>query len=459
MPTIVSVVVSQQVAPTPSTLQKTGAIISVGGTNTAAGTVSLVTQPSDVTALYNGARTLTTLTWLSGTVTATAAAAHGITVGQTLLITIGGATPSGYNGTYTATATTTTAFTYPVASNPGTITVLGMFTLEDVAELSGAITTFFGQGANQSVYILELGELGDVAAIAALSSSLIANPLRFYSYLVPRSWANQATFLALVQAYESPSAKQYFFVTMTLANYTSFTTLMKNVIGLVEAPGVIPVSEMSLAAAFYVSLNYAPGATNKVTPYAFSYLYGVTPYPTFGNNVILTQLKAAGVNYVGTGAEGGISNAILLWGTTMDLRDFTYWYSADWVQINVALNIANAVINGSNNPVNPLYYDQNGINALQGVIAQVMSNGVAFGLVLGTPVELAFDGPVLNAALGVGTYSNQTIVNAIPFIPYSSENPGDYKIGRYAGFSTIYTPKRGFLSIVFNLVVSDFVSV
>jgi len=208
-----------------------------------------------------------------------------------------------------------------------------------------------------------------------------------------------------------------------------------------------------------VTLNYNPSNTNKVTPTAFSYVYGVTPYPVKGNGALFASLKTAGVNIIGTGAEGGISNAMLLWGTTMDVRDFTYWYSVDWVQINIDLAVANAVINGSNNPINPLYYNQDGINRLQATAVKVMNSGVAFGLVLFPPKSTNILGDVLGQNLENGVYNGYTVVNAVPFIPYSQSNPGDYKIGKYAGLSTVYTPNRGFTNIVFNINVTDFVAV
>ncbi|MXE01577.1 hypothetical protein FQZ98_27505, partial [Escherichia coli] len=87
------------------------------------------------------------------------------------------------------------------------------------------------------------------------------------------------------------------------------------------------------------------------------------------------------INYVDTGAEGGISNTILVKGVTSDGNDMTYWYSVDWVQINVDMQLANTVINGSNNPINPLYYNQDGIDRLQQVAQAVFNTGVSYGLV------------------------------------------------------------------------------
>jgi len=453
---IVTVNVSQLVAPTPSKLQQTGAFISQGATTTAPGTMSLLTQLSDLTPIINGAHAITTISWASSVATVTTTAPHGFTIADTLLVTIVGAVPSGYNGTFTATITGASTFTYPLVVNPGSTSSVGTYTLEDVAELNAMATTFFAQGAAQAVYVLEIGPGNAADGVTYLNNWIINTPQFFYAYLVPRSWASAPTFVTMATNFEAATAKTYFFVTMTNANYTLYSNLMKSVFGLIEAPG-IPSTEFSNAAAFWGVLHQLPSTTNKVTPFAFDFLFGVTPYPTMGNSALLTTYSNAFVNVVGTGAEGGIAEAILLYGTAMDGNDFSYWYSVDWVQINVDLNVSNAIINGSNNPVNPLYYNQAGINVLQSVIASTMNSAVTFGLALFPSIQVALDGPILDTALGDQDFVGFTIVNAVPFITYSQENPSDYKIGRYAGFSVIYTPSRGFRNIVFNLVVSQFV--
>jgi hypothetical protein len=528
--------VTETVAPTPSTLQKTGALISQGGTKLAVGATALLTQLADLTAQLATAITLASLTssgttatatlpatttsagsydTVTGEVTLTLTADIGILPGQVVtvsgatgtgsfasidgtftaeagstggtliytvatsltmtiatadvqldnmpasgsfLTTISGATPAGYNGTFLATVASASTFTYTIPStltSPATGTI--KYTPGNSSELVAMATTFFGMGSQQAVYVLELGPGTPAQGVTELGAFIAASPQFFYGYLVPRSWAAESTFLSFMAGYESLTAKTYFWITATTSNYTSFTDLMKCAIVAVEAPG-IPVTEFSLAADFWVALNYSPSSTNKVTPFAFSYLFGVTPYPIVGNNVLLAALKASFTNWVGTGAEGGISNAVIFWGTTKDGNDFTFWYSVDWVQINGDLRIANAIINGSNNPQNPLYYNQDGINRLQAVVVNLMTDGVSFGLVLGDIVQTQLDAVAFQQALDSGKYAGKTVINAVPFIPYSLANPGDYKIGRYAGLTVAYVPARGFTQIVFNINVSNFVA-
>jgi hypothetical protein len=458
MTQIVTVNVSQTVAPVPSTLQKTGALLSQGATTTAPGTQTLLRQPSDLTPILKGALSIASLTQTAGVATATTAAPHGFTVSDTLPLTIAGASPAGYNGTFTCTVTGANTFTYAVSNSlvtPATGTIV--YTPEDVAELSAMVTTFFAQGSQQAVYVLELGAGNAADGVTYLTTWIAANPGVFYGYLVPRYWASEPTFLTLLGSFETTTSKTYFWIAATTGNYTNFTNAMKSAFVMVETPG-IPATEFDSASAFQAALNYAPSTINRVTPFQYNYLYGVTPYPTPGNSTLLSNLLTANTNYVGSGAEGGISTSILRNGTTRDGQPFDYWYSVDWVQINVDLDIANAVINGSNNPANPLYYNQDGINRLQDVAAATMAQGISFGMVLGSVVRTNLDQTTFINNFNNGLYDGLAVVNAVPFITYSKANPGDYAIGRYAGFTIIYTPARGFTSIVFNVNVTNFVA-
>jgi hypothetical protein len=455
---IVQVNVTQTIAAAPSTLQRTGAFISQGGTTLTSGSSALLTQLSDLTPILAGSKAITSMVLATGVVTVTTTAPHGFTNGDVMQVVIAGVTPSAYNGTQTATITGASTLTFPLAGSPGAVTVQGTVTDIDVSELLAMATTFFAQGSSASVYVLELGASSPAHGVAALTTYLTANPLQFYSYLVPREWASEPTFPALIASYEATTAKQYFFVTVTQSNYTNFTALMKCVYMGIEAP-TIPATEFSLAATFYVTLNYSPSSTSQVPPLCFAFLSGVTAYPSAGNSALLATFKTANVNYVATGAEGGISNAMIKWGTMADGNPFNYWYSVDWMQINVDLNVANAVINGSNNSLAPLYYDQNGVDRLQIVSQSTAAQGVAAGLALG-PVNAYSLAPAdfINLLTG-GNAPVGVIVNAVPFVTYVTQNPLDYPLGKYGGLSIAYTPARGFTTIVFNINVSNFVPV
>lgn len=86
---------------------------------------------------------ISTITWSGGTVTVTTASPHGLPTGTTSG-TIYGCTPTAYNGSYTFTRTGASTFTYPLASNPGTITVLGYTPFDSASQgawTSGGVVT------------------------------------------------------------------------------------------------------------------------------------------------------------------------------------------------------------------------------------------------------------------------------------------------------------------------------
>ncbi|MCV5403834.1 hypothetical protein OFM88_30215, partial [Escherichia coli] len=85
--------------------------------------------------------------------------------------------------------------------------------------------------------------------------------------------------------------------------------------------------------------------------------------------------------------EGGLSNKVLFTGRMLDGNPFNYWYSVAWTAINLELDLANEIINGSNTTVNPLYYEQKGIDRLQRRALKTLRNGISYGLILGRVID------------------------------------------------------------------------
>jgi len=436
MPNIVNVVVTQQVASAPNQLQQTGAFVSQGGTTLAAGTTQLLTQLSDLTSILRPATAITSLTWATNVVTVTTTTAHGIPSGDTVQIVIAGCTPTGYNGTFAGTSTGTNTVTYPLLTNPGSETIAGTLQLNSTLELTAMGNTFFAQGSTVSVFVLELGVNTVTNGITELETYITTNvghpptssTPQFYSYLLPIEWdvVGAETMAGL---YDGTTAQVYFYVSSTLATYSGWEG-KKSAFVTLPSPNA-PAQEFSAAAIFWSSLAYNPSVSNLAHPFEYTYVYSVTPYSTL-TNTQQTQLLAAGVNWVGTGAQGGISNTLIEGGTFMDLNPFNYWYCVDWLSINVAQALSAAIINGSNLPTNPLYYNQAGINTLQKVAQATVNNGISFGLIL-SPANVV----------------------ATPFTTYVTQHPGDYATGTYNGLSLTFVPLRGFSSITIYLTASN----
>lgn len=468
---IVQINVSQTLSATPNNLQQRGAILSFGATMATKGKAQLLVDKSEINdwvrnpiSSYVGTYTPPTedesedgddgasafageeqsAVQLQASASARAAGytTYLLTVGDnrqfsqaigsTMNITVSGCFPTSYNGTFTATVSAQNQLTWQVESveQDGSPTELGYITLDGSDGVNAALQSFFAQGDAIGCYLLDLGQQSDVTAEIAALTDYVADPdKRMYGYTVPSEWDGVDQFVQLAKNYTANDQMTYFFIVTGQPQnnrYTSPYTGTKSVVAVVDATA--PTTNMA-AAFMYQVVSMDPSPVNKVGPYAFRYVQGATALEV--KNSITAALVAANVNYVQTGAEGGISRNIFALGVSSDGNDFSYWYSVDWIQINVHLQLANAVINGSNNPINPLYYDQDGIERLQQTAQAVFNTGTAYGLVNGTAT-----------------------VNAIGFRQYVQLNPNDYAQGRYAGLSAEYTPNRGFLKIVFNVNVN-----
>jgi hypothetical protein len=537
---IVTVHVSIIEAPTPINYQRQGALVSFGATSLPVGATELLTQFEDLVVppiedpsgppILLPAAAVTGVTWAAGVATVTTAAPiPGVQVGDELPLIQKDFVPigPGYNGLKTATVTAPDTYTYPLTTDPGPVTTQGTYQFQASVELSQMVTTFFAQGNEVGVWVLELGyDVNPDNNVAALENWLNENPLTIYGFLMPRRFGcdpfiigNAQTPLAftnLLKRYEAPSnTMEYFWLTVcgapppkaglpgagtiwqepTLSNLfypgqlgsggTKGTgSSFKDVIQMVEAPVLTdptlihvpasgidperwdipnyldPEGEFTMAGMFYNALAYRPSNTNRITPMAFKFIYGVTEYPQKHNGPLLRNFKSCNTNYISTGAEGGISFTMVYEGVTLDGHDyFNWWYTIDWIQIEVNLNLSNAIINGSNNPLAPLYYNQDGINYLELVLFHTMQSAQTFGMVLGKIEMTGYDGPDLTAAINGGQFAGKCNVNAVPFLQYSLANPGDYKIGEYDGLSTLFIPARGFIHILVNVVATDLISI
>ncbi len=433
-PQIVTVNTAVQTAPSVSQLQQSGAIVSTGGTTLAANAYQYCGNLAAVQAILSPSLALTSISWLSGVVTATSATALSLTTGQTFTTTISGAVPTGYNGTFVATVTGTDTFTYPLATNPGTETAPGTYLPNNAAFVIDAATTFFAQGTQLGVYVLELGaQTSAAASVTALQTWITSNssPQVFYSYLLPKAWdANSAASLnTLTNGYASPEGQTYFFVTTTSANVTTYAN-NKAAITLVPSPTATSTEEQS-AFPFYQWTFNNPGPGNILAPMTYRYGYSVTPWEQQGNSATINAILTANGNIIGTGAQGGISTATLFKGTTMDGEQASFWYGVDYFRIQVAQALSAAVIEGSNTQP-PLLYNQAGINTLEAVANQIAANAVAYGC------------------------AESITISAVPFTTYTTQFPTNYANGIYGGLSATLVGQSGFLTITFNLAATAF---
>jgi len=447
--------VSAQVvqAPAPNNLQQRGVIVTQGGTRTTPGTATPVGKMADVQNLLASPLPILSLAWAAGVVTVTTTNPHQWNNADVVPVVISGAAPIAYNGKFTATVTGPNTFTYPLATNPGVATSVGSVILWAVTELTQMATTYFAGVGVPSIWVLELGEGQVPAGVTALEAhvnSVQDTPSQKYIYEVPREWASDSSYQAMTNNYITPESMVYFWTTLSSAAQAAAYQQAKSVFAIVEAPNVA-TTEFSISSPLGTVLSQNPSVNNKVPPLQYSPSYGTTSYPLEGNQSVLQSLSVVNVGWIGTGAEGGISNNILFQGKLLSGLGWNFWYSTDWVQVQSALALANEVINGSATSINPLYYEQDGVDRLQNRVIQVFNQGVQYGLGNGQVQATKLPTQQFLQNYNANLYAGQLVVNAEPFLTYAANNPSDYGLGRYAGLTGIWIPKGGFLQVFFNI--------
>jgi hypothetical protein len=92
-----------------------------------------------------GGQTISTITNVTTTATLTTAANHNLTTGT--FVTVSGATPAAYNGTFSITVVDDTSFTYTMLTDPaGSATVVGSYKVGVWGQIGGGAT---GNGGDQ----------------------------------------------------------------------------------------------------------------------------------------------------------------------------------------------------------------------------------------------------------------------------------------------------------------------
>ena len=468
---IVSENLTVQYPPEPSQLQQSGAFISVGGSTLTTGSYQYCASLSAVQAILSSAGNYAELTNM-----ATTFFAQGSLQGVYILELGTQSTPqAGIAALQTwITANPKVFYAYDVPADWDTMPAPSAPAVTVTADTSSTLPadTYYTQIA----YLNASGTIGQLSAVVTsdvstsdADSLVVTSPSALTgatNYLVYMGTSSSALYLqngssgtAIGTNYTQAApistttgtsttladlgnqlggntAKTYFCVNSSVTNVASYGVMgadsvwtgYKSIIAVVPSPTAQSGEFTSAAWLYNIAVNN-PGPANKLAPFQYRYLFGVTPWPATGYSADIQTIANYGGNWVGTGAEGGISQNCLFKGTTSSLVQISEWYGIDWAGINTDQAIANAVINGSNsNP--PLEYDQHGINTLAEVAQQEIDDAVSFGCL------------------------QSGVISATPFATYYAQSPGDYPAGIYNGLSCSAVGQAGFLNLVFNLNVS-----
>lgn len=462
---IVQVNVSQQYAPEPNTLQESAAIVSMNSTTVPDGTAQYISQPgillNYLTAIipteieYSDTTKLVTVTFSSDV--------SGYEVGDTLPIIIEGSYPTGYNGTFLGTVATATTITYPLASNPSLISTLPNVYYGYAAWLISADKTWWSQnGQTTGYWLFESGSDVVSDVLDEIDNYFINHSKEIYNWCFLPSMADTSgdvgDLKVFFDKYNTLTSLIKFYVTIDNANYSDWdshiTDPYKNVFVMAQQMNSSTVNQVCAISYAAFITNIKPTPSNKLPSSSYAYLWNVDV--NTASNSDMQNFISANVNFAASGAEGGISNVILVYGNNLDGTPQNVAYSIDWQQIQLDLSISNAIINGSNSQINPLYYNQDGINRLQAVAGATAARGISTGLAIGRVILVQLTPEEFTSKLSSGEYAGNYVINAVPFATYTAQNPSDYAQGLYGGFQASFVPQYGFKRIVFNLEATQF---
>lgn len=508
-PQIVNLTAVVTTAPAPSQLQQSGAIVSVGGTTLTPGTYQYCGNINAVNAISATSYAITSLAWASSEVTATVASGELGTIGSTFTTTISGATPAGYNGTYIATVASATTFTYAVASNPGTETTPGSYTISGASPISTPATSFFAQGTGVGVYVLELGNVvGIDAQIAALNAWIQANPGVFYAYLVPAGWDYSVDEIGSIIVNNGgngyTSAPTVGFSGGGGGTGAAATAIIQNgaVVaitvtnpgsGYTSAPTVTFTGGGGVGAAATVNLASALNivASQYASPTGKTYFFVTTSVANLPHYATQKSVYATVPAPTATSQEFDSGSMLYQWlvnnpSAANPLGPMAYRYltgvtpwaiSGNQANINSVLsNYGNLIYPASEGGISKAgiwkgttmdgtqaswWY---GIDWFQIQVKQALAAAVINGSNQIPP--LVYDTSGINSLLAVAQgVANSAVqfqcalsitVTATPFATYVAQNPNDYQAGIYNGFSATAVGQNGFLTVSFALDAVQF---
>jgi hypothetical protein len=438
-PQIVNLTAVLTVAPIPSQLQRSGAFVSVGGTTLTTGTYLYCSQLNALEAVLatSGSGNQAELQTMGTTFFA-----QGTSIGAYVLEL----------GVQTSGAAGIEALNAWITNNPGIFyAYLVPAAWDNTSEVVGSvIVTTGGSGYTSAPTVAFSGGGGGTGATAtatiangAVTGVTITNPGSGYTAAPTVTFtggsgtgaaatANLASELNIIAGeYASPTGRTYFFISTTAANVATYQP-NKSVYAFVPSPTATS-QEFGAAAHFYQWLVNNPSATSPLAPMAYRFLNGVTPWPATGYaSQVQTVLSAFGnINLVPP--QGGITNTCIFKGTTSDGSQSSWWYGIDWYQIRVTDDLADEVVNGSNEEP-PLLYSQDGVNRLAGVALRDLNTAISFGCALS------------------GT------ITATSFSAYTTANPANYKAGIYQGLGANIVGQNGFLQVGILLDAIEFAS-
>ena len=184
---------------------------------------------------------------------------------------------------------------------------------------------------------------------------------------------------------------------------------------------------------------YNLSVSNPLSLLQWKTIYGITPQDRLSNSLV-NALNNNGCSWIGSLNN----NTVILGGMAADGKDWEYYFALDTFIFRLIVDVASMMIQASNNPLQAIKFNQNGINIVKNKLAAISNTMTAFGVLdnFGSDYDTN-----TNAILNSGEWA------AIDFATYKANQYQDWKDGIYNGASCYATIGSFILQVVPNITV------
>lgn len=356
------------------------------------------------------------------------ASASGSSLGEGLTLTVSSTTATVTTGAIagiTVDIPGSGYVTQPTVSIVGNGTEASAVATVSGGSVSGITLTNPGQGYTAIPTITISAPYTGKASL--LQTYLNNNPRQNYLYILDAASSQDTDIQAITKTYDSYLSYTVFLLTLSVAQSKTYGSHKG---GIVFSPSADqPSTEFGASVIAYMFASLSPSVSTKITPFNYRFVTGVTPYADVSSNDFQAVI-GTNTNVIIPATAGGLDSNMLLGGQYSDGNAINLWYGADYASLSATRRLAQIIIEGSNNGVNPLFFDQQGINRLSAGVKQTLNKCIDVGAIIG-PID----------------------VEAIDFATYALANPDLFKDGIYTGISFTVIPARGFNAITYVMTV------
>lgn len=276
-------------------------------------------------------------------------------------------------------------------------------------------------------------------AVKVLSDFVAKGELRVYEWACPTSFYKNTDFIDLVKSYSGITRGQYF--SLKLPEGTNPSTDETFAL-YIQSKSFVPVypslveGESSNGAIVGIKAGnlYNLSVSNPLSLLQWKTVYGITPRDRLSNSLV-DALNENGCSWIGSLNN----NTVVLGGMVADSQNWESYFALDTFIFRLTVDIASMMIQASNNPLQSISFNQNGINIIKNKLVAISNTMLSFGVLdnFGSGYDTN-----TNAILNTGEWS------AIDFAAYKANQYQDWKDGIYNGASCYVTIRHFVLQIV-----------